>query len=200
MRLWHVVLRGLALVGILGAGACVPLSMAPSPVPLAGAHQHEFGVQNDVVFPLQEAGAQFWYRRDRGDDSEVFFQGGTLLGYGIFPYLGAGYRRYWVTPDSDDVAGFRDSMSLGWEFSGGAFAWFQMGLPMSARLGRSPIWLTSNPTVGLNNFGFLHLPVGTSLRVSDGVRINAVLGGWFFRELSFREYRLYSSAGVSFPW
>jgi len=192
---WKPLLAGL----LMALSGCVPLSMAPPPTPLAGAAQQEFGFQNDVVFPLQEAGAMLWYRRALKPNTELFVQGGALVGYGIFPYLGGGYRRYFLLPDAD-ATGFGDSLSVGFEVSGGAAVWAQVGLPVSVRLGGLPVWLTSKPSLGVSNFGLVHVPAGISVRVTDGLQLHGMAGGWFLKDLSVKDQRLYSSVGASFPW
>jgi len=166
-------------------------------MPLADGAQQAIGVQNDVIFaPLQEAGAQVWIRREIDEDSEYFVQLGALTGYGIFPYAGGGYRHYFRQPESDDSAG----LSLGMEFSGGLAFWGQVAMPVSYRLARAPVWLTTSPSIGLSYFGFLHVPLGASVRLGKHVQFNAQGGAWLFREFTFRYPRVYATAGFSFPW
>ena len=194
-----VVWKPLLAVLIMALIGCVPLSMAPPPTPLAGAAQKEFGVQNDVVFPLQEAGAMFWYRRALKPQTEFFLQGGALVGYGVFPYLGGGYRHYFLLPE-EGATGLGDSLSMGVEVSGGAAVWALVGLPVSVRLGGLPVWLTTKPSFGVSNFGLVHVPVGVSVRITDGLQLHGMAGGWFLKDLSLKDERLYSSLGASFPW
>ena len=128
-------LRRFALCGLLlQASGCVPLMPSPPATPLSPGTQQAIGIQNDVVFPLREAGAQVWYRRALDEQSEFFVQVGTLIGYGLFPYAGGGYRKYWVQPDPEKGG----LWSVGGELSGGVGFWGQLGVPVSLRLGSLP--------------------------------------------------------------
>jgi hypothetical protein len=196
MSPFEILQRLVLWVGIGFSTGCVPLSPSPPAMPLAAGTQQAIGVQNDVVFPLQEGGAQIWFRRALDEDSEYFVQLGTLVGYGVFPYAGGGYRHYWIQPDSADGPGW----SLGTEFSGGVGFWGQIAMPVSYKLARASVWLTTSPSVGFSYFGLLHVPLGASVRLGDHVQLNTQVGAWIFREFTLRYPRVYVTTGFSFPW
>jgi len=189
------------LMSALLLTGCVPLAPSPPEVPLMHGNTKAFGLSGDMVLnlgvpevPVQFGGAQMWYRRSIDSDAEFFVHAGSLIGIGVFPYAGAGYRRYWIQPKSDGGL-----LSVGGEFSGGIL-WARVGLPTSLRLGNLPVWLTTHPSVGVTNLGLLHVPVGLSINVTDKWQFNAHAGAWMLKDFDFNSTRLYATSSLAVSW
>lgn len=187
----------MSLLLALVLAACAPIAVGPPPMPLPAEARGEVGLHNSArlsQYP-QELGPAIWFRRPTRGGNELYVLAGAALGIEIFPFAGVGCRRYLLESNQGDS--LADRLDLGIELGAGA-AWAHVAMPVSLRLGPS-VWLTSQPSIGLNYFGLVHVPLGVSLRPREHVQVNAVLGS---RLLSFlgNDSIHYWNVGMSFPF
>lgn len=173
---------------------CVPISAGPPPVPMGQSISHEIGFSNNMFLGGAEVGPDLWYRHRLSDKTEFYIQTGANVGYGIFPYLGGGYRRHLI--GGSETAKY----NLDLEFGGGAMIWGQVAAPMSFKLGHTPIWLTSQPAISFNYMGLINLPIGLSAKLKNHFSINLQGGARLFRGYGGDGSLYYWNAGASFPF
>jgi hypothetical protein len=173
---------------------CVPISAGPPPVPMGQNIHNEIGGANNMFLRGTEIGPDLWYRHRLSDKTEFYIQTGANIGYGIFPYLGGGYRRHLIGGSQ------HSKYNLDLEFGGGAMIWGQVAAPMSLKLGPTPIWLTSQPALSLNYMGLINLPIGLSAKLKNHFSINLQAGTRLFRGYGSDGSSFYWNAGASFPF
>ena len=174
---------------------CAPIAGGPPPTRMPSDSTYDAGVAHTTAFqlPSEDYGSQIfleeaiWMRRAIGEKSEVHLTTGIFWGGGFSYYGVLGYRRYFAFSESRTVA---IDARLGGPFYG------EIGFPVQQNI-RPKLWLTTHPAIGLNGFGFVHLPVGLSWAINDNVQLNMSIGSRFGTENAML---LYMNSGVSFPF
>ena len=159
---------------ILPLVACVPMAAGPPPTQIPIGFDQEFGstfgtgaqVENQEIEQLL-LDESLWYRKRIGDKSEFQLVGGAAWNGDPIFYGAIGLRRYLMTADGG-------KFGLDIKFGGPYYA--EIGLPLQRQLGDKPIWLTTHPSVGLNAFGAVHIPVGLNWQPKDKWLFNTSLG------------------------
>ena len=186
--------RGLSF-SLLVAG-CTPIAGGPPPTRLPMGKSYDAGLAHTTALqmPSAEYGSQIfleesvWIRKSVGEKSEVHLTTGIFWGGGFSYYGVIGYRRYLTLSESRKVG--VDARI------GGPF-YAEIGLPIQQQVGTTKLWLTTQPSIGLNAFGIIHVPLGLSWEINDGVHLNTLVGSRFGGENSML---LHINGGVSFPF
>lgn len=174
--------------------ACTPMAAGPPPTQIPVGFKQEFGSSfgSGVQITDQEVPPLFlekslWYRKSVGDKSEFHLLGGGAWNGDPIFYGAVGFRRYFVTADGGEFG-------IDAKF-GGPF-YMEIGLPLQKQV-TNTIWLTTHPSVGLNGFGTVHLPIGLNWKPKDKWFINTSLGTRFLNE---NPQLIYWNGGVSIPF
>ena len=175
--------------------ACTPMAAGPPPTQIPVDFHQELGStfgtgvqikdqKVDQIF-LEES---LWYRKRIDDKSEVQIMGGAAWNDAPLLYGVIGFRRYFVTADGGEFG-------IDIKFSGPFYV--EIGLPLQTQLGDNPVWLTTHPSIGLNAFGAVHIPLGITWQPNDRWLFITSLGTRFIGE---NPQLVYWNGGISIPF
>ena len=175
---------------------CTPIAGGPPPTRMPAGKRYDAGLAHTtaVQMPSTEYGSQIfleeavWIRKSVGEKSELHFTTGIFWGGGFSYYGVIGYRRYLALTESRNIA---LEARIGGPF------YVEIGVPIQQQIGAKNLWLTAHPSIGLNAFGFIHMPLGLSWSPNDRVQLNASMGSRFGGE---NPMLLHLHGGVSFPF
>jgi len=175
--------------------SCAPMSVGPPPTQIPSGHTQEFGSTVGTGVQIEEEEIQqifleesFWYRHVLSDKSEVQLLGGMVWNGDPIVFGAVGFRRYFTTADGGK---FGIDVKVGGPF------YAEIGLPLQQQLGDRSLWLTTHPSVALNGFGHVNLPVGLNWQPKDKWFVSSVFGTRFVGE---NPMLFYSNLGVSIPF
>ncbi len=187
--------RLLALGGIAWfiLWACAPMMTAPPATPMTGASPREVGFSahggggldlssgermiDERSGPAVLAGSTFWIRKAVGGDKRN--QAGGFLHAMMLQETTC--RRRYCGDGAWGIGGFyrkalskADSFHSGLQISAG-YPFVTLGVPLAWAV-RDGWWLTTQPRLGVGFTSMVHLPVGLSVPIGRGGRIDAEFG------------------------
>ena len=129
-----------------------------------------------------------WYRKRIGEKSEIQFIGGSIWNGDPMIYGAVGFRRYFTTADGGQFG-------IDVKVSGPFFA--EIGIPLQQQVGNKKLWVTSQPSFGINGFGSAHIPIGLNWQPRNKWLLNTSVGTRF---MGPNPQLWYWNSGVSFPF